>query len=79
MAMADEQAIAEIPASCTCTWALSRAGLQHWQRIGPKEDCPWHTRAEFRPRRRDRLDYQPAEWLDDDVAWRKSTLGERPP
>lgn len=37
-----DRAIAEIPASCMCTWELG-LGTAHWQRITPKADCPWHT------------------------------------
>lgn len=78
MTAASDQYIAEVPNSCTCTWD-KRAGDPHWRRIGPKEDCPWHAYQQFtpRPRRTDPLDYQP-EWLDQDIAWRRSTLGERP-
>jgi hypothetical protein len=36
---APAEMIAEIPASCTCFWVHSA----RWVRVGPKEDCPWHT------------------------------------
>jgi hypothetical protein len=37
-------AVAEIPASCICTW--ERRGLTfHWIRTMPRRGCPWHTWA----------------------------------
>lgn len=35
----------EIPASCMCTWSWGPPGFR-WERIGPKEDCPWHRLAD---------------------------------
>jgi hypothetical protein len=31
----------EIPDTCTCTWSWGPPGFR-WERIGIKEDCPWH-------------------------------------
>jgi len=38
---ADVARISEVPASCTCTWSWGAPQFR-WERIGPKEDCPWH-------------------------------------
>lgn len=32
----------DIPSSCTCLWTWGPPEFR-WIRIGPKEDCPWHT------------------------------------
>jgi hypothetical protein len=31
----------EIPDACTCTWSWGPPAFR-WERIGVKEDCPWH-------------------------------------
>jgi hypothetical protein len=31
----------EIPDICTCTWSWGAPGFR-WERVGIKEDCPWH-------------------------------------
>lgn len=42
-----QAAISEIPASCTCTWSWG-SPTWRWERIGVKEDCPWHRVADMR-------------------------------
>ena len=43
-------AISEIPSSCTCTWSWGPPSFR-WERIGPKEDCPWHRAGDELMRR----------------------------
>ena len=38
---AGQAAISEIPSSCTCTWTWGPPSFR-WERIGAREDCPWH-------------------------------------
>jgi hypothetical protein len=38
---AEQARISDVPASCTCTWSWGPPSFR-WQRIGIKEDCPWH-------------------------------------
>jgi hypothetical protein len=40
--LADQQAIAQIPASCICVWERPARTWQ-WIRTIPLSDCPWHT------------------------------------